>query len=271
MVFGILRFRSKSSRLVLRKALIIGFIGVLSFIGCAAMGMLMSIPEPSAHDEFSYLLAADTFSRGRFTNPTHPMWVHFESFHVLQQPTYMSKYQPAQGLVLAWGKIAGHPIIGVWLSMAVMSAAICWMLLAWLPARWAVIGGLLTIIHPYIGVGSYWAQSYWGGCVPAAAGALLLGGVRYLGRKPRIPQALSTGIGLAVLANSRPYEGLILAIPQGIGLMIKLLGRHGPGMNTITKKVFLPLALVGVTTVSFMAYYNSRITGNAFRMPYVVH
>jgi xanthine/uracil permease len=132
-----------------------------SFAGAVSVASVVGVPPGRTHDELSYLLAADTYARGRLTNPQHPMWQYFETPHVLQQPTYMSKYQPAQGMALAFGsRLGGRPILGVWISAAFMCATVLWMLLAWLPQRWAIFGAVLTSLQ--FGIVGYWAQSYWG-------------------------------------------------------------------------------------------------------------
>jgi hypothetical protein len=247
-------------------------IGLLAFGGSAAIGLIVGIPEPEVTDEFSYLLAADTFAHGRLTNPTHPMWIHFENYHIIQQPSYMSKYPPAQGLVLAVGQvIAGQPILGVWLSFALMCAAIHWMLRVWMPPHWAVLGSILALINPKLGISGYWAQSYWGGAIAATGGALLFGGLRLLMRNPRVKHALLFALGLSILANSRPYEGLLLSFPAGFFLLFWILSKHRPTHRISIRRIVVPIILVLTATVSLMTLYNFRVTGNPFHMPYQVH
>ncbi|HEY2252048.1 MAG TPA: hypothetical protein VGH74_13340, partial [Planctomycetaceae bacterium] len=143
----------------------------------AAYGYMVGIPVPKVHDEFSYLLAADTFAHGRLTNPTPDCPEFFEAQHILVAPTYMSKYPPGQGLILAAGQVwFGHPIWGVWLSCGLFAASLCWMLQAWTSPRWANITVAFAVIS--FGISSYWAQSYWGGMLAACGGALLFGGLR---------------------------------------------------------------------------------------------
>ena len=107
----------------------------------AALLPILPIPVPGFNDEDAYLLLADTFAHGRLTNPTHPMWVHFETFQVIWQPTHTAKYWPAQGLFMAAGQVLmGHPFWGVWLSVGLMCAAITWMLQAWVGDRVGAAG-----------------------------------------------------------------------------------------------------------------------------------
>lgn len=248
-------------RLAARPAWATLAVGVLALLGSALVALIAGFPLPMIHDEFAYLLQADTFALGRLTNPTHPMWQHFETFHVLWQPTYASKYPPAQGLVLALGQILGHPAIGVWISASAMCAAITWMFLAWLPGRWALVGGIVVALQ--LGTVSYWAQSYWGGAVAATGGALLFGALRRLLDAPRLRDGFALGVGLAVLANSRPFEGFLVSLPAA-AVLVWALFRHRTGRLFAALEVALAVLVI---TGASMLHYNHRVTGDFLTMP----
>jgi hypothetical protein len=254
-------------RVARNRWLAITAVGLTSLALSTGLGLLVRLPQPSVHDEFSYLLAGDTFAHGRLTNPTHPMWEHFETFHVIQQPTYASKYPPAQGLALALGqKVGASPILGVWISTALACAAVCWMLYAWLPPRWALTGALLTALHPVV---IEWSQCYWGGSVALGGGALVLGALGRMLRDSHGYYGVVMALGMAVLANSRPYEGAILSSLVVGALLWRLMTHRLPDrhLGAMLAAFLAVLLLAGAAT----AFYNFRVTGHPLRLPYQVH
>ena len=254
-----------------RRGLAVLAIGLAALLLRLAILPAFPIPLPFVPDDFSFLLAADNFSHFRLTNPTPAMWTHFESIHITMQPTYMSMYFPAQGLVLAAGKLLfGQPWFGLLITSACMCAAICWMLQAWLPARWAFLGGIIAIIH--IGLFSYWINTYHAaGCIGAAGGALILGALPRILRKPRLHNTLPLGAGIAILGITRPYECLLLSIPVTVVLVRWLIaGRNRPSPRALLRLAALPLLLV-IASASWLGYYDMRVNGSPTTLPYTIN
>jgi len=250
------RFVRGLSSLARHKTLFWVGLGVLVLVVRAALLPVWPIPTPSNYDEFSYLLQADTFAHGRLANPAHPLWRFFESTYILQQPTYASRFPPAQGLVMAFGQVIfGHPWFGVWLSAGLLAAALCWALQGWLPPGWALFGAFIGL---NLCLFSYWINSYWGGAVTAIGGALVTGAWVRITRAKRWRYAWLFGIGAVIVVLARPFEGLLLVVPALIAL----------GMANRTVRVWLPIVLTGVAGASWLAYDNYRVTGHPLRLPY---
>jgi 4-amino-4-deoxy-L-arabinose transferase-like glycosyltransferase len=249
----------------------------ISMVGVGLFSLIVSYwvssyvtPVVSTHDEFSYLLAADTLLHGRMSNPTPAAWQSLQSLHLIMQPTYASKYPLGSGVIVALGwALFGDPMMSSWLSGAWLAAAICWMLAGALPRRWALFGGIVVALHPILQV--TWAQSLLQGYVTATGCALLTGAVLRLRRRFTSHASLVGGLGISLLALTRPFEGLVCTVLcaavlwwlwQGQSITQRLLRS-----SRVASLAMIPIGL----TLILIAKHNQSVTGEWWTLPYQVH
>jgi len=216
------------------------------------------VPSPDVYDEFSHLLVADTLRHFRFANPPHALPQFFETFFVLQRPTYSSIYPIGQGLSLAIGwMIFGLPWAGVLLSTAALCSLCYWMLRGWTTPGYALLGGMLAVFE--FGPLNQWTNTYWGGGYTAAAGCLVFGALPRLRNRWRARDALVLGLGLAMHLLSRPFESIFLVL----SVMLFFV----PEPRRLLKPA-LVAALVCLPALGIVAAQNKQVTGNWLTLPY---
>lgn len=259
------------SRLARRQGLAVLTVGFSTLLLRLAMLPVIPVPLPFCVDDFSFLLAADTFVHGRLTNPPPALWPFFESIQLTVWPTYQSMYFPGHGLVLAAGQVLfGNPWFAILCVDALFCAALCWMLQAWLSRpRGALLGALLAVLR--LGLFSYWINTYTGGgTLLALGGVLVLGALPRLTRTARMRYGILMALGIAIVALTRPYEGLLLCLPVGLALGYWILkGKNRPRPVVLMRRAALPLAIV-VAAVAWLGYYDYRAFGNPTTLPYTV-
>jgi hypothetical protein len=206
------------------------------------------IPTASVSDDYSYLLLADTLRHFRLANPPQPLQQFFETYFVLQQPTYSSIFPLGQGIVLVLGWA------GVALSIGALCALCYWMLRAWTSPGWALVGGVLAAIQ--FGPLNQWMNSFWGGAVAACAGCLVLGSLARLRTAYHRRDAILLGLGMGIHLLTRPYESIFLFV--GILLLFPWRLRSAAVIGVLAM-----LPAVGLTLL-----HNHAVTGSWATLPY---
>ncbi len=223
------------------------------------------IPQPDLYDEFGHLFVADTLRHFRLANPAHPMHQFFETFFVLQQPTYSSIYPIGQGLMLATGRaLFGLAWAGVLLSTAAFCALSYWMLRAWAGPAWALAGGMLAVFE--FGPLSPWMNNYWGGALGAAAGCLVFGSLPRLQHSPRRRDATALGLGLALQLLIRPFESIFLFLSVGLFFVPEL--RHRERAKILFIRAGPIVAALVILALGITLLQNKSVTGNWTTLPY---
>jgi hypothetical protein len=218
------------------------------------------VPHPAIQEEFSNILAADTWAHGRLANPRHPMAVFFDNVQVIQYPKYVSVRFPGIAIFLWLGQaIIHHPWAGVWLAVAAMCAAFYWMLLGWTRPFWALICAVLFGLR--FGIFSYWMNSYWPGSPAALGGALVLGATPRLCRRPTALFGFIYALGCVILLLNRPVEGALFIAPTCLAIPWAWR-RRPPGLPDMARAI-APVAALAAISIACVLWNNYVTTGCA--------
>jgi hypothetical protein len=258
------RLEPLANRLALRTAWAMAFLAALPLLLRLVLLPHHPVPVPDVYDEFSHLLVADTLRHFRLANPMHPLHQFFETFFVLQEPTYSSIYPLGQGLAMALGwMIFGIPWAGVLLATAAFCALCYWMLRAWTTPGWALAGGTLAVME--FGPLSQWMNGYWGGALAAAAGCLVFGALPRLRQSYRRRDAILLGLGLAIHLLTRPYETLFLGVAVVLYFVPDL--RFAGEVRKCARAAAVA-ALIVAPAVGLTLLQNHQVTGHWTTLPY---
>lgn len=249
----------------------------LSVVSLSCLAFLVSmamsssrLPTPSCHDEFSHLLVADTLLHGRLANSAPEIWQPFQSFHVLVNPSYASKFPLGPGSLFALGWILlGTPAAGIWIGAALCAGAVTWAAAGCMPRRWALLAGLLLTLNP--NVHHQWSLSYMNGWLTAASAALIAGAVLRLRKQICLRESLLLGIGISGLALTRPFEGVVFTVSAAVLLLYWWRGDEWRSQVVRCVRISVWAVLPLICTFLLMGMHNRATTGNALQMPYQLH
>jgi hypothetical protein len=249
--------RLSTQRVALWQWIVVCFL--VGLVSNAAITLVMGHPKPHHGDSGAYMFAAETFAAGRITSPAASHQALVPS-HVVADPL-VSKYPPALGLVLALGILLGNAGIGLWLLTGGMLAASMWCFEGWMGRRWALFGVVLLALR--LGIGSYWNHSYWGGSVAAIGSLLVFGAVGWLLRRPGSWSPLfNFAGGLVMLAHSRPFEGLVVALPVMSWVVLAYLPGLAARERPSALRSLVLLTILGMIGVASVLAYNRASTGD---------
>lgn len=248
------RFRSAllASCLALALYLVVGYVGGRGF-------------TPHMHDEFAYIFQAKTFAHGKVSFPAPPIPEFFESFHILTEKVYASKYPPGHALVILPGVLLGFPILmpivlsaGSLLLLYLIvrtiesdqCALLCLGLFALSPLQVMLATSHLSHTSSLFFLLLF---VYLSGCVKEQRSRLL---------------APASGVALGIAFLARPVTALAVAFPF-------VIRDFFVSINDARKGKWEGLRCFLATSISFaliagsLLAYNLLVTGDLLRFPWV--
>jgi hypothetical protein len=215
---------------------------------------------PAYHDEFSYLLQAETFRAGRLSWPPQTAGGDaFHQIHVLNRPRTASRYFPWTGIWMLPFLLAGLPIAGHWLAGALACMLFHRVLRTLISLQAANIGGLLLAFSPGLALFSNLLLAHH---PTLLALSVFLWAILRVLDGGRWPLAVVAGTALTCAMLGRPMTAAGFALPFGLVLLKRLLLPITPAQRVPTARTLICMALPLLAGFGALAVMNQNITGN---------
>src|SRR6185437_4961937 len=137
---------------------------------------------------------------------------------------YASKYFPGMGIQLFVGKLLGHPMIGVWLTIVLFGVSLLFFLRQFFSPLVALI--ISVICQMQFMVLSYFGHSYWGGSLMALAGVWAIGVSVLAVKRGQLRYSWIAAVGMVICLWTRPFEGFFCLLPLSGWQLLSLLRRR---------------------------------------------
>ena len=215
---------------------------------------------PAYHDEYSYLLQAETYRSGRLTYPAASVRPDlFHQFHVLNETRTVSRYFPWTGCWIAISQSLGNPFFGHWIAGALSAVFFSLALTHITSVRTSICGGLLIAVSPGISVFSNMLLAHHPTMLALSVFTFAFFRMTWTGQ---LRWAFTAGIGLTLAMLGRPMTAAGFGLPFGIWLLTQFVRKEQNWRLAIGFAIPIALGFVALGVV------NNAATGSWHRTAY---
>ena len=248
------------------------FVTLIAFGMSYQFGTNFSELPPAYHDEYSYLIQAQTYLQGRWSNPEFALMPElFDQMHVLNEGVFASRYFPAVGVWIAPFLAFGNPWLGHQIAQA-----LCAFLMFWIGRELSnngtgMLAGLMFAFSPGLVLFSNLLLAHH----PTLLGlCLFLWGFLKARRTQSVLMFMMAGIGLSFAMLCRPMTAAGFGLPFGILFFYWWLTGRGVGpRSTFVSRSYRAVALGIPLVIGFLVVFwsNKQITDSYTLTPYQLY
>ena len=217
---------------------------------------------PILHDEYAYLIQSKMLAAGHLWLPRHEVADSFDSFHLITDHVYASKYGPGTALFYAPATLFHLP---TWLAPLLLSGIAVGLI--YLLATELLGGGsglLAALMLLSLGVFRRTSITIMSQAPMLVLALLAMLALVYWHKEHGTRWILLLGISVGLAAITRPVDALCIAIPLALGVVLEL--KHLDNRRRITT---IALGLLGMAPFLLLqAVYNKGVTGDIKTLPW---